>query len=190
MTSHAERPLALPATTLGLRGPRGLAAELLLIAAAVALPVLAHAGGLPVRSLLPMHWPVILAGLVFGWRGGALTGALAPAASFGLTGAPVIAVLPAMTLELAVYGAVAGWAREGWRMPAVWSVLAAVVAGRIVFVLTVLVTGGPEGATGAYFAAALLPGVPAAVGQVALLPLVARFWVRRGVEEDGPAVDG
>src|SRR5690349_24292031 len=77
---------------------------LLLALAAVVLPATAHAIGLPVRSILPMHWPVLLAGLIFGWRAGLGIGVLAPLASFLVSGMPVPHILPSMTLELGAYG--------------------------------------------------------------------------------------
>jgi len=163
---------------LPLRRPRALVWSAALLVAAVALPAVSHAAGLPVRWLAPMHWPVLLAGLVFGWRGGGLVGALAPAMAHAASGFPLTAVLPAMTLELAAYGLVAGLLRERPRTSGFVAVAGAVVVGRLVFVAVAWATG-VETPFGPYLAAALLPGLLAAAAQVALLPLLARAWARR-----------
>ncbi len=165
-------PLVLPATT-----PRAVLFQVGLVGATVALPAVAHAAGLPVRQLLPMHWPVLLAGLVYGWRAGFAVGALAPVVNFLLTGFPLPAVLPAMTVELALYGGVTGLLREGQGWNRWLAVAAGLVAGRLAFAAVALL-GFAHGNDLAYLAAALTPGIPAAVAQLLLLPVVATLWVR------------
>jgi len=167
-------------TTLPSTGVRALSAQAALLAMSAALlPVLSHLAGLPVRWMLPMHWAVLLAGLTYGWRAGAVIGLLAPGASFLLSGMPLPHVLPAMTLELGAYGMMAGFARQGLRLPGVASTLIAIAVGRVVFVVAALATGaaGPVPAT--YLQAAVLPGLPAAAAQALLLPPLARWWIRR-----------
>jgi len=149
-------------------------AHLGLVAAAILLPAAAHLTGAPVRWLLPMHWPVILAGLMLGWRSGLLVGLLAPATNFLLTGYPLPMVLPAMTVELMVYGFLSGFLfqRLHWRGWA--SVAAAALVGRTAFIAVVLITGGYKGSIAEYLPAALLPGLTAGALQAALLPPLAR----------------
>lgn len=169
-------PLVLPAT-----GARAVSLHLvLLLAAAWVLPAAAHAAHWPVRLLLPMHWPVILAGLVYGWKGGGVVGLLAPAVSFGLSGYPRPGILPAMTVELFVYGAVAGYAREALGFNRVISSGLALLTGRAVFIGAALLTGAALPDLGGYLRAAVLPGLLAAVAQLLLLPVAARLWVQRG----------
>jgi hypothetical protein len=162
---------------LGLRAISTQAA--LLALAAVVLPALSHLAGLPVRWLLPMHWAVLLAGLTYGWRSGAVIGLLAPSASFLLSGMPLPQVLPAMTLELAAYGLVAGLARQVWRWSGTTSTVLAIVAGRAVFAAMAFVTGYAGRGAAVDLGTVLLPGLIAAVAQVLLLPVVARWWVLR-----------
>lgn len=151
----------------------------LLIAAAWLLPSVAHLTGLPVRTLLPMHWPVVLAGLCYGWRGGALVGAGAPVVSYLLSGMPPPFVLPSMTVELAAYGCLAGFVREVLHRGRLESAVAALVGGRVLFVGMMLATGVIVGPLADYVRSALLPGLPAAVAQALLLPPLAGWWVRR-----------
>jgi hypothetical protein len=169
-----------PAPTLAASGARALSLQAaLLLLAAYALPAAMHALGWPVRMLLPMHWPVLLAGLVYGWRSGAMIGASAPAVSFALSGWPRPAVLPAMVLELALYGLIAGYLRERLRWSGFAAIALALVAGRAVFLLVAIATGwtGPD--LPAYLGAALVPGFAGALLQCLLLPGLAAWWVRR-----------
>jgi hypothetical protein len=160
--------------------PRSLTAQaVLLITAAWLLPAVAHVAGLPVRTLLPMHWPVVLAGLCYGWRGGALVGAGAPIVSYLLSGMPPPFMLPSMTAELAAYGALAGFAREVLHRGRLESTLAALLGGRVLFVGVMLASGAMAGPLADYVRSALLPGLPAALAQALLLPPLAGWWVRR-----------
>ncbi len=185
MTSltNADRTGALPILDAG--RAQAVLYQVLLVGAAVALPSLAHGVGLPVRMLLPMHWPVLLAGLVYGWRAGAFVGVATPALTFLLSGAPAPVMLPALTLEMAAYGVVGGVGRERLRLGPFASVVLALLAGRILFALSVLATGVGGGEPGAYLLAALLPGLPAAGAQAVLLPPLARVWIRLGTRS-GP----
>lgn len=150
----------------------------LVVAAAWVLPALIHLLGVPVRQLLPMHWPAILAGLVYGWRSGAVIGAASPIASSLISGMPRSAVLPSMTFELAAYGAIAGFMVQVLRRGRFEAALASVIGGRLVFLAVMVATGAITTAFPLYLQAAMLPGVPAALAQVVLLPLVANAWVR------------
>jgi len=78
------------------------------IALCVVLPLAFHAipnGG---SVFCPMHIPVLLCGLICGWQYGLLCGIAGPVLSSLMTGMPPAAILPAMTVELAVYGLVTG----------------------------------------------------------------------------------
>ncbi len=114
-----------------------------LIALAVVLPQLVHLalgqpGGV---KLLPMYLPVLIGGCLLGWRWAMFVGVLSPLASFALTSLmgnpmPVLARLPFMMAELAVFAVVSGlfsnkiYKNGLWAFPAV---LAAQLAGRAAF---------------------------------------------------------
>ena len=167
-------------TTLPGTGLRALSVQAVLLAlAAAVLPALSHLSGLPVRWILPMHWAVLLAGLTYGWRAGAAIGLLAPGASFLLSGMPLPHILPAMTVELGTYGLMAGYARQVWRLGGAASIALAIIAGRLIFVAMVLVTGAVTSTIPGYLGAALLPGLLAAVAQVVTLPFAAGWWIKR-----------
>ena len=120
-----------------------------LIALAVVLPQLVHLalgqpGGV---QLLPMYLPVLIGGCLLGWRWALFVGVLSPLASFALTSLmgspmPVLARLPFMMVELAVFAVVSGlfsnkiYKNGLWAFPAV---LAAQLAGRAAFLGLVFV---------------------------------------------------
>lgn len=175
MTGDLATGLTLPALRL-----RAISMQvLLLLGAAFVLPALAHGAHVPGRIWLPMHWPVIFAGLCYGWRSGALIGLAAPAVSYLLSGMPPAAALPAMTAELATYGFLAGLFRESFRRNSFLAVAAALLGGRLVWAGMTWATGPITAPFGAVLRAALLPGLPAALGQLIVLPLAAGGWVRR-----------
>jgi niacin transporter len=139
----------------------------------VIFPVAAHALGLPVFVLLPMHWTILLAGLVYGWKAGLLAGLAAPLASFALTGMPIPAVLPLMTVEIGVYGLVAGLTAQKSGINAFAGLLITLLAGRGAFLLTALMLGRIQGGLGEFLQASFAAGLPAAALQIVLLPVIA-----------------
>jgi len=180
MSNYNNRAITIKNYTLEFWRVRAFILQGLLITTAVLLPAIAHLMGAPVRILLPMHWPIILAGLVYGWRGGALTGLLAPTISFLISGRPLPVVLPAMTIELLAYGFVTGLLRERFRWNAFASVTVAIIIGRIAFISAALLTGYVgKNYLLEYMRLALLPGIAATLGQIILLPLLGSWWVKK-----------
>ena len=185
-----RQPTVLPA----LRTDAVLIHVALLALASFLLPAAAHTLGLPVRQILPTHWPVILAGLCYGWRSGALIGLLAPFASYLISGMPLPHILPAMTVELAVYGFVAGFAREYLRWNWFAAAAASLIVGRIFFLAFVLTFRSVPQPFGEYVAAAMVPGIPAAIAQFLILSAASWWWLnkRRGGNQrsKSPTVSG
>ena len=158
---------------------RGAVALGVLTAATVLLPPICHMAGVPVRWVLPMHWPVILAALVYGWRGGAIVGILAPLVSFALSGYPLPPKIPPMTVELLAYGALIGVLRERFRLNGFLSTALGLALGRVIFIMAIVLTAANEVPFGDYLIAAMLPGLGAAVLQILVLPPTAAQWVSR-----------
>lgn len=176
--------LRLPQAVLPALEINAIAIQIVLLAtAAIVLPAAAHLTGLPTRVLLPMHWPVILAGLCYGWRSGAAIGLLAPLTSFMISGMPPEYMLPAMTVELAAYGCLAGIARQNLRRGWFASTAVSLIGGRIVFIGVVLSVGPVTGPFSDYLIAAMLPGIPAAIAQLIGLSVAARWWVERNNDQ-------
>ena len=182
MTTNSSAVVSQPNLVLPALEKKAIAVQIAFLAsAAFLLPALAHATGLPTRVLLPMHWPVILAGLCYGWRSGLAIGIAAPSLSFLLSGMPPLFVLPAMTVELAAYGFLAGLARQNLGLNTFVSSAISLVGGRIVFLATIFAIGSVSTNFAAYLQTSMLPGVPAAIAQFVLLSLAANWWVKKNL---------
>ncbi len=105
----------------------------------VAVPLVFHQFHLAGATYLPMHIFVLVAGLLFGWRAGLIVGFFTPLASYAVSGMPVLQVLPQIVIELSIYGLIAGILREKFNLRLIWSLLGAMVAGRLALSLGVLV---------------------------------------------------
>jgi LytS/YehU family sensor histidine kinase len=168
---------------------RTLTATGLLLAVGSLLPMVFHSlfGAMGGRTLLPMHYAVLLGGLLVGPVAGVFLGVATPAVNTLMTGMPAVAILPPMVVELAVYGLVAGVARRRWHLPPLWSLLLAMVGGRIALGLAVAVMGpfiGLEAEPVAYVVAAIVMGLPGMAVQVVGIPLlVARGRLERSIAE-------
>ena len=177
MSHHQNAAIAIDRPTLELSGVRQFSFQALLLLSTVILPMAARMAGISVRMFLPMHWPVLMAGLVYGWRVGAVTGLLAPVLNHLVSGYPLIGIVPSMSIELMTYGMMAGVLRERLHWNPFFSLAGAVVMGRIVFVASIFVWNVVPENKEAYFRAALVPGVAAAVLQIFVLPILAGWWI-------------
>jgi uncharacterized membrane protein len=149
----------------------------LYLALAVLLPIGFHAFGLLGRVFLPMHIPVLLAGFLVGPLGGVIVGLLAPGISFLFTGMPPTYAVPLMTLELAIYGLIAGLAYNRLKLNIYVALLIAMILGRLMFGVGLLVLGMfmklPY--TAAVFfstSGAIVTGLPGIIVQIALIPII------------------
>lgn len=80
-----------------------------LLALGILLPMFFHLFGAGGPVFLPMHLPVLLAGLLLGPFYGGLLGILIPLFSFLLTQMPQIGILPGTMVELVLYGLSSGF---------------------------------------------------------------------------------
>ena len=80
----------------------------LFISLCVVLPMAFHLIQISGSIFCPMHIPVLLCGLICGWKLGLICGLTGPLLSCLLTGMPSVTTLPAMTVELSVYGLITG----------------------------------------------------------------------------------
>ena len=155
----------------------------LMVSVAVILPQVCHllGGQLGYGSklgemLLPMHLPVMLAGLLWGPWAGFACGMLSPIVSFALAGMPGAVLLPFMTVELAVYGLSAGLLSKT-NLPTLLQVVLTQVAGRVAraAVLAVAIYGfGFDRLPISIVWTSITAGVVGIVIQWAVLPLAAR----------------
>ena len=141
------------------------------------LPIAFHAFGMGGRIFLPMHIPVLLAGFLVGPGSGLIVGILAPGLSHMLTGMPPTYAVPLMSLELPLYGLVAGIAYNRLKINIYIALIAAMLVGRIMFGVGLLVLGlfmdlPYDAATFFSTGGAIITGLPGIAIQIVLIPLI------------------
>ncbi|MCL2576707.1 MAG: ECF transporter S component [Defluviitaleaceae bacterium] len=111
----------------------------MLISISVIFPMAFHMipYGLAGRSLLPMHIPVLLAGLICGPVFGLIAGIVSPIIAHVFTGMPPQGVVQGMVIELGVYGLISGLVLRFVRtnrasFDLYIALFAAMIAGRVV----------------------------------------------------------
>ena len=146
------------------------------VAMGVLLPLAFHVAGILGTVFLPMHIPVLLAGLFLGPLLGGGVGALTPICSSLLTGMPpVMPSLPVMTVELATYGLVCGWLRPKaglWLSLFTALILGRLAAGGMIWLLAQWVQ--LPWAPWTYMSLSLIKGLPGISLQVVFIPLLVK----------------
>ncbi|MBT9132426.1 MAG: hypothetical protein DDT36_01736 [Firmicutes bacterium] len=149
----------------------------MMIALGVILPFAFH--GIPGagRVFLPMHIPAILAGLLFGPLSGFVSGALTPLVSSVLTGMPPLAPVPIavqMSVELAIFGLLAGVSYRALRLHLMLSLIIAMFGGRLAYSIITLaffpLFGLRPALLGVVFGTALTTAVPGLLLQFVAIP--------------------
>ncbi len=167
---------------------RKLCAAALLMVTAILLPQLFHLVGGPAAGglFLPMHIPVLLAGLLLGPFYGTAVGVIAPLVSFMMTGMPPIAILPFMVVELAFYGLISGLlSAKGVNLYI--ALISAQIGGRLINAAALLAASGLFHLNVSPVAsvwAALITGIPGIVIQLLLIPALV-ILVRKVIHLDG-----
>ena len=129
--------------------------------------------------LCPMHLPVLLCGFICGPVWGVVVGFIAPLfRSLTLGMPPLFPTAVCMALELATYGAIAGLMHKMLpkKNPYIYcSLLTAMIAGRIVWGMAMLVCMGINGGAftiSAFLAGAVINAIPGIIVQIVLIPLI------------------
>lgn len=176
------QPLPLSLNYAGLRA-YGIIAVFVVLS--VGVPWIFHQFQLAGATYLPMHFFVFIAALTCGWQAGVIVGLLTPFASYAISGMPVMNVLPQIAVEITVYGLIAGLLRQKYNLRIVWSLLGAMVGGRIALMLAVLmvmaISGNvysPLGPAATPYAAVwntIAQSWPGMLAQIAIIPVA--FWL-------------
>ncbi len=132
------------------------------------------------NMLLPMHIPVLLCGLICGWKYGLVVGFVLPIFRYFVFGMPVLIPMGiAMAFELATYGMLVGFIynRSKWKcvISLYKAMIIAMVAGRIVWgVARIVLSGlGNYGFTWKLFiAGAVFNAIPGIILQLVLIPAI------------------
>ncbi|HDL02533.1 MAG TPA: ECF transporter S component [candidate division Zixibacteria bacterium] len=166
-------------------GPRRIAYSSLYLALAILLPIVFHQFGIAGRIFLPMHIPVLICGFTVGPAAGVLIGLIAPFLSHLITGMPPAYAVPLMTMELPLYGLVAGLAYKKMKMNIYLALILAMIVGRLTFALGLLLLGMfielPYGPL-EFFAAggAVVTGIPGIIIQIIVIPPLVAALKRSG----------
>lgn len=130
------------------------------------------------NMLLPMHFPVILCGLICGWKYGLGVGVILPLLRSAIFGMPVMypnAI--AMAFELAAYGFFAGFLFSHAKWQCIKSLfrclIISMLLGRAVWgvVMTIILGVGADGFTFiAFLTGAFINAVPGIIAQLVLIP--------------------
>ena len=153
----------------------------------VVLPMALHSIPNAGNVLLPMHLPVLLAGVMCGPWYGLSCGVLTPLLSSMLTGMPPMAYLPSMLCELAVYGLSSGLMMALLRKWSFWprvllSLSAAMLCGRLVYgALNALIFRAGDYSVAVWLTSAFVTGLPGIIIQFALIPLLLFALKRAGI---------
>ncbi len=134
--------------------------------------------------LCPMHIPVLLCGFICGWPWGLAVGLFAPLLRSAVLGMPpFFPTAVCMAFELATYGAVSGFLHK-WLLKKrgvfyyiflYVSLIFAMVAGRLVWGLVMIVCTGIKGGSfgfTAFLTGAVINALPGIVIQIVLVPIV------------------
>ncbi|MBR4458777.1 MAG: ECF transporter S component [Clostridia bacterium] len=141
------------------------------------------------KALSPMHIPVLLCGFMCGWPWGMAVGFIAPilASAAAVMPQPLIPNALAMSLEMAVYGAMTGWLythlpNKKWALYA--TLVSAMLVGRLVWGVSRAVLSGlaqtPFGFE-AFIAGAFVNAVPGIILHIALIPVLVMAMERAGL---------
>jgi len=155
------------------------------VALSVAVPWAFHQFQLAGATYLPMHFFVFVAALTCGWQAGVIVGLLTPFASYAVSGMPALTVLPQIAVEVTFYGLIAGLLRQKLNLRVFWSVLGAMVGGRLFLLIAVYLVLAITGKVYSPLGPAATPpeavwhtialSWPGLLAQIILIPVA--FWV-------------
>lgn len=160
----------------------------LFIAMGIVLAPVFHSAGLG-QAISPLHFPVLIAGFIVGWKYALAIGIITPLLSFLMPfGIPDIITAAQISAELAVYGLVIGLIYKflkpfKTRLFNIYlSLIIAMLAGRIVGGAVTALTFGLQGSTygfqaflGAYFVGTF----PAIILQILIVPAIIEIYENR-----------
>lgn len=168
---------------------KNLTLAAMFIAIGLVLPLLT--GQIPQlgNMLLPMHIPVFLCGLICGWQYGAAVGFILPLLRYAIFGMPVLFPTGvAMSFELMTYGLVAGllYGLSRWQcvIALYRSMIAAMIAGRVVWGIVQMILLGVSGSGFTFrmfMAGAFLNAIPGIIVQLVLIPAIMVALNRTGL---------
>ncbi|BDF59363.1 membrane protein [Christensenellaceae bacterium] len=164
-----------------------LVAAALCLAAGMLLPMVFHAFGAAAGQVfLPMHIPVLVCGLICGWKYGGICGFILPLLSSFATGMPPLyPVGVVMMFELCTYGIVSGIMYR--RTNVYVSLIVAMLAGRAVSgVLNTILLGmaGTPYSFEIFLTNAFVVALPGIAIQIVVIPVLVLLLKKTGWQFD------
>lgn len=141
------------------------------------------------NMMLPMHIPVLLCGVICGWKYGAVLGFILPLIRYMVFGMPVLFPTGiAMAFEMLTYGLVIGlvYSLSRWKciVSLYRALIAAMIAGRLVWAVAQMALLGVSGGAFTmkmFLAGAFFNAVPGIIIQLVLIPAVMVALGRTGM---------
>lgn len=153
------------------------------IALGVLFPQIFHIFGQSAgRMFLPMHIPIILAGLVLGPAFGAVVALIAPLLSSLITGMPAVPTVYFMLFELIGYAVAAGFLAK--KVNIYINLIITIVFGRLIYGLSLILVVNlfgmnfPFANTAAFFSG-IVTGLPGIAIQLIFIPPI-MFALKKG----------
>lgn len=156
------------------------------IALGIVLPQAFHVFGQDAGSMfLPMHLPVLMAGVLLGGWYGLGVGVIVPILSSVLTGMPAVPMVYFMIFETAAYGLVSGLLASR-KCPVYLRLIPAMIAGRIVYGVSLMIAVYLLNlrfpfASGTAFVSGMISGIPGIVIQLVAIPVLFQVLRRTGL---------
>ena len=151
-----------------------------LLALGIILPTVVHITGINGAVFLPMHIPVLIAGLIIGSPLGLIIGILCPIINHLLTGMPPIPMLWIMLVELPLYGLVSGCLYRKVKMTLLPSLIISMIFGRLGAAIMALILGKcfglPLPPIAVYVKGITLTALPGIAIQIILIPTIVKAY--------------
>lgn len=157
----------------------------LFIAIGIILAPIFHSAGLG-QSISPIHFPVLIAGIIVGWKYGLAIGLITPLLSSLMPfGMPLFPVATTMAVELAIYGLTIGFVYEKLKpfkeriFNIYLALIIAMVAGRLAGGITnVLILGiqGDSFTLNAFLTGYFVATLPGIVLQILIIPAIIEIY--------------
>lgn len=133
------------------------------------------------KMLLPMHYPVMLCGLICGESYGLFVGLLLPILRYFIVGTPIIyPTALAMCIELAVYGFAIGFLYNRSKYKCIIALyrclIITMVLGRVLWGITYYILLrfiGQQFTAYMFLTSAFISGIPGIIGQLIIIPIIA-----------------
>lgn len=159
---------------------KDLVTAAVLLALSIILPTIVHMSGINGAIFLPMHIPILIAGLTIGPALGFILGIISPIINHMLTGMPPIPIFWIMIVELALYGLISGILYRKIKMTLCPSLIISMIVGRLGAALMVLLLGKgfglPMPPIGIYIKGMLLTALPGIIIQLIFIPMIVKAY--------------